>query len=409
MASPLLGIIAGLAAAASAASARPAAAPEERVPAEFSIALSTPFPNPKAAFLEAVRLIQRDSYSSGVSEEVVYFAALSGLLRHLSPDFNKDMMELRTPEVEKARSAAATGKSSSIGVGLAVEKGLLIISDVVPDSPADRAGLRVRDRIALIDGAQLGGKTLSEAEALLHRSSGTVIELTVERPDRAFDVKIRCEEVVAKDLRSSTVQGVGVLRVLRFSASGLAELDPELAKLKAKGVRGLVLDLRANAGGVVDVGTWTACAFLPKGTVVLHQVSRDLALRPRRCQADGDLATPLAVLVNQETASTAEVLASALQESRRALVVGTKTRGAAAIKEVKYLKNGYSFTLLTDILYGPGRRTWLGRGVVPDREVPLSPAELQAARLEADEAKRLERDPQLAAAAAALARPAAKE
>lgn len=373
-----------------------------KVQPEVKVAIPAPFPKARSAFEEAMAIMKKDSYNREVTDEILYYAALRGMLRHLSPDFNKDMLELRTPEVEKSRAEKATGEKETIGVDLTVENAFLLVSDVTPGSPAERAGIRLRDRIAIIDGDTLGGKTLSQAEALLHKPAGTAIKLQLEREGLRFDLEVKCEKFKAKDVRTRMVRGAALVRILNFSATALEDFKAETIRLKADKVRGIIVDLRGTPGGVVDVGMRAACRFLKEDVTVTHIVGRDQSLKPTVCGPGGDPDMPLVVLVDGDTASTAELFTAALKDNGRAKVLGTRTRGAGVLKEVKYLKNGYSFTLLTDVLYGPAGETWLAKGLAPDQEISLSPAALTRARMETDEPKRLAADPPLAAALALL-------
>ena len=374
-----------------------------RIPPVVSIGIGEPFPKARQNFLEAVEVLKKKSYNDDLTDEIVYYAALKGVLRHLSPESHKDMLELWKPDVDRAHSEAVTGKLASIGVHLKVDKkSRLIIDDIVPGGPAEKAGLRLRDRIYEIDGKSLGGLSFGEAEAKLHRSSGTVIALGIERPEGVMTVAVTCELYKARDVRARRIKDFGVVRIHFFSDGVHKELPLEVEALRAAGAKGIVLDLRGNAGGVVDVAQLAACAFLRDNATVVHYGGRDRRLGAKLCPKDGDLKTPLVVLADERTVSSAELFTAALKENGRAKVIGATTKGFGALKELHKLKNGYAFTLLTDVLYGPGQKTWLGKGVAPDKEVALSEDDLQEARLETDPDKLMLLDKQLAQAAALL-------
>ena len=188
------------------------------------------------------------------------------------------------------------------------------------------------------------------------------------------------------------------MRVLNFSAAALQEMDRELKKLGDKKVRGIVVDLRGTPGGVFDVGRLLSCKFLAKGTPQGYTAGKDHVAVPYRCEAEGDTRTPLAILVDGDTASTAEAFAAGLRDNERAKVVGTKTKGLGTLKQVGRLKNGYSFTYVANVLYSPRGNRWLERGLAPDVALALDTASIEDGRAAAQPAKRLEIDKQLAAA-----------
>ena len=384
-------------------SGTPALAQQREPAPAISVKLDKPFPDSKAAFEQAVEIIKKDSYNNAdLTDEVVYYAALKGLLRQLSPATQKELLELWAPQVDAPRTAQATGEMMSIGVTFGLDAGWLVIADVTPYSPADEAGLRLHDRVIEIDGSQLTGKSIEDARAMILKPAGTRLTLKIQRDGKFLDVAMVTRKLEALDVRAEVVDGVGVVRVLNFSAVAIKEMDRELKKLADAKVRGLVVDVRGAPGGVADVGRLLSCKFLAKGALQSSTAGHDRVAVPYFCQAQGDTATPLEILVNGDTASTSELFVAGLHDNGRAKIVGTTTRGLGTEKNVGRLKNGYAFTYVLDVMYGPKGTRWLERGIDPDVVVAMDSSAIEAARSEPQPAKRLAMDKQLAAAFALL-------
>ena len=388
----------------SAALAGAPALAQQREPAPaISIKLDKPFPDSKAAFQQAVEILQRESYNSAdLTEEVVYYAALKGLLRQLSPATQKELLELWAPEANAARAAWVSGEMTSIGVTFGLREGWLVISDVTLYSPAEEAGLRLHDGVIGIDGAPLTGKSIEDARGMILKPAGTRLTLRIRRDGKDFDVSMVTRKLEALDVRSEVVDGVGVVRMLNFSAVAVNQMDRELKKLAAAKVRGMVLDVRGTPGGATEVARLLSCRFLAKGALQGSIAGRDRVATPYYCELQGDTATSLAVLVNGGTVSSAEIFAAGLRDNGRAKIVGTTTAGSGAAKVVGRLKNGYYFTFITGVMYGPKGVRWLEHGIDPDAVVAMDSGLIDDARGEPQPAKRLAMDKQLAAAFALL-------
>lgn len=382
-----------------------------RLPKIIRIALDAPFSNPQESFLEAVEILKRESYNSDLSDEVVYYAALKGVLRHLSPESDKDMLQVLYPELERAQSQQYSGDLASIGIGLDLAPApngysYLIVSDIVPDTPAESSGLRLRDRIESIDGVNASRfNSLQEAESKLHdKPVGTIVKLVIARgkSSELHEFSVPAAKYRASWVRGRMIGGAGVIRIIKFGDGVQEDFRAAAKKLLRNKARGLVIDLRRTPGGVSDVATILACDFLGKGAVAYRLTDRKKDLQPVTCDKDGDTRTKLAVITDARTVSAAEILTSALKENGRARVVGTRTKGYAVEKYVVHLKNKFAFTYVGGILSGPKEDTWLGRGIAPDREIPLDGGIVLDAQLEADPAAVLSKDLQLKEALAAL-------
>lgn len=376
----------------------------------ISVALEQPFPSPRETFVEAVEIIKRDSYNSDLNDEIIYYAAINGILRHLSPPSDKDMLSLIPPDVEKAKSQHASGNLCSIGINVALlpvgERYNMVVGDIIPGSPASKSGLKLKDIIHTIDDTFLGGMTSTKAEAMLeNRVKGAIVKVGVRRGDEMLEFKIPAAPYRAQFVRARMLGDFGLIRIMKFGDGVQRDFPDALERLRKQKAKGLVIDLRGNEGGVADTATLAACSLLKKGAVVGYESGKDHVKTPIKCARGGDTRTKVVVLTDVETVSAAEQMTAALKENGRAFVVGLKTKGYGATKRAERLKNGYGFRVITHVSFGPSGETWLGRGIAPDKEIEAREIDMVEARFEPDAAKAIARDPQVAGAIAALSAP----
>jgi carboxyl-terminal processing protease len=326
--------------------------------------------------IEEVRDALADSYYRPVGREVLGETTIPGLLRQLG-DPNTDYLTSAEYASLKNRTAR-----SYAGVGLTVEPahaGLLVTSAI--KGPARKAGVRPGDIIVRIDGQPAGKLTFDQSLNLIKGEKGTVVHLLVRRPRegrRRFTV-VR-QEVALPLLRARLVsyrgERLGYIRLLSFPDSTAERLNDATAALVRRGAGGIVLDLRDNPGGLLAQAVRAVSVFLEDGVVCtiggLHQDETAYevtggATYPR---------LPLVVLVNRGSASAAEVVAAALQDHKRALVIGLRTYGKASVQSIRPLSNGTALKLTTAMYLTPAGRDLTGMGVRPKLRVgddPLTP------------------------------------
>jgi carboxyl-terminal processing protease len=243
-----------------------------------------------------------------------------------------------------------------------------IALDPFPESPAERAGLRKGDILLAIDGELVtGGTRESDVEARFHGEVGTRVTLTVSRPTiSALDLTITREEIERPSVtwRMETAR-VGYIGLDRFTERTDAEVAGALQALEQAQAWGLLLDLRGNAGGLVDSAVAVAGRFLQESDIVLYHRSR-AGEQTLRAQSRDSVALPLVVLVDAHTASAAEIVAGALQDHNRALLIGEATFGKGSVQEVYDLSNGSSVHITTAIWLTPDRNQIDQRGLTPD-------------------------------------------
>jgi carboxyl-terminal processing protease len=320
---------------------------------------------------EVIDLI-RDDYVEKTDSHQLMSGAIRGMVGELDP--HSSFMDAGEFEDLKI---ATEGNYSGIGVEVTVEDGLLIVIAPLDDSPAARAGIRAGDTILSIDGRPLRAGPLNEAIAAIRGQPGTVVKLGVGRDPlpEPIEFSIVRALVSVHSVRHEMLEpGIGYLRISQFSDTTGADAEAALLALEEQAggrLRGLVLDLRNNPGGVLDAAVEVSDFFLERGTIVSAE-GRSAESRFRMDAAEGDLAsgTPIAVLVNEGSASAAEIVAGALRDHGRARLFGQKTFGKGSVQTVLPLEDGQALKLTTSRYFTPSGVSIHERGIEPDEPLP---------------------------------------
>lgn len=261
-----------------------------------------------------------------------------------------------------------TGRFSGIGVWLKDTKEGLQVSSVLPASPALEAGVARGDIVRLIDGKPVAQMTSDEAVTRIKGPEGTVVDLGLERDGDMLSFSIERKTIDLPTVKTSRHGPVGYVRLFGFSNGAASSVRRAVRSFRATGVSGIVLDLRDNGGGLFDEAVDVSSVFIEDGDVVIY---RDGSGDDVSYEADGDAyeALPLVVLVNGGTASAAEIVAGALQDHERAVLVGTSTYGKGSVQNVLTLGDDSALKLTTAAYLTPHGRSIDGKGLSPDVEV----------------------------------------
>jgi carboxyl-terminal processing protease len=313
-------------------------------------------------FDEAVRLIQ-ENYVEGkrLDYNSVVKSSIIGMLRSLDPHSNyydpEEFDELKTDQ-----------RSEYYGIGASIQNYIIgdqpdtFITATFPSSPAARAGLRFGDRIISVDGMKTAGKASLDVRDKIRGPRGTLVKITVER---AADKRIQTVEITRDAVPQPSVPdaylikpGVGYVDMTRgFNYSTTDELEDALRSLHAKDANSLVLDLRNNPGGFLDQAIHVAEVFLPNGALILTQKGRNgLRDNTYKSQNRGADPIPMVILVNENTASASEIVAGAMQDHDRALIVGQTSFGKGLVQSIINLDYGAGLTLTSAKYYTPSGR-----------------------------------------------------
>jgi carboxyl-terminal processing protease len=297
--------------------------------------------------------------------------SVNGMVNELRKRYDDRFSHYFTPKALRQFEMHTSGQFTGVGLGVLEAKDGLRVSQVYRDTPAEEAGLEVGDVVVAADGKKLKGLSAEAAAARIKGPAGTTVALVVRKRGSA---KVEEVEVERADVRIPAVDGriervdgrpIAYVQLATFSEGAHAELRERIEKLYRRGAEGLVLDLRGNGGGLLNEGILTSSVFVEDGVVVATEGRR----KPRQeYEAVGDAIEerPAAVLVDENTASAAEILAAALSDYGLAEVVGTRTFGKGTFQEVITLENGGALDLTVGEYLTSEDVSLAGKGIKPD-------------------------------------------
>jgi carboxyl-terminal processing protease len=334
-----------------------------------------------AVFAKALQLLRQDYVDgSKTSYHDLIYAAMKGMLSSLDP--HSQFME---PNDFKDMQDDTRSRFNGLGIEVAVKGGLLTVITPMEDTPAAKAGILSGDQILRINGNSTEKMDLQDAVNFLRGTTGQKVTLTILRPatkeikDFALErTEIKVQSVKAVKLLDAELAGpfkIGYVRLIQFNEPTAEDLSKALDELQKQGMQALVLDLRNNPGGLLNVAVDVCAQFLPPGTKVVSTQGRVASQ-----QQDYSTATttkerprfPLAVLVNEGSASGAEIVAGAMKDLKRAVLVGETTFGKGSVQNVVQLPDGSALRFTTAKYYTPSKQVIHANGVVPNIRVPMT-------------------------------------
>jgi carboxyl-terminal processing protease len=328
------------------------------------------------AFSEVLEKIKSD-YVEPVGDKTLLDSAIRGMLSGLDP--HSAYLE---PDEYKDLRAGTTGEFGGLGIEVSMEDGFVKVVAPIDDTPAARAGVKAGDLIIRLDDTPVKGMTLNEAVKLMRGKPGSSITLTIMREGVEQPIKLTLERdiIKVKSVKSRLLDpGYGYVRITQFQSPTDDNLREAIDQLKSQSggeLKGLVLDLRNNPGGVLNGAVAVADAFLEKGVIVSTRGRGDEAEMKFNAKPNDMLkGAPMVVLVNGGSASASEIVAGALQDHRRAVIMGQKTFGKGSVQTILPMDNGAALKLTTARYYTPSGRSIQAEGINPD--IPLEPVKVE--------------------------------
>ena len=355
-----------------------AASERESAPPLFNTQLGFEFESASEIFTEVRELILERYYSPELSEQALYWAAIQGMLRHISPPSAPTQGRIWTAEQYQRVLNSLVGKQKSLGIKSHFDPkdGSLTVTHVIRGSPAE-GHLKARDRIMRIDGQHLRGGNLREIDNRLNAPANGEVSLTVVRDIEVLQLTLAPAEHNVPSLEDGLLdERTAYLRVSRMTA-GVAEEALELLKpWVTQGVSSLVLDLRGNEGGVFIEGLRLAELFLNAKTPLLNIVREGKTAQRFVSGNNRPLRLNIALLTNKGTASAAEMATAALVSAGRASSFGEATYGKGIMEQTFTLKNQMRVRFIVGAMYTPTGSSWNDRGIKPTHEVPAKKGQL---------------------------------
>ncbi len=310
----------------------------------------------------------RADYVEEVSDEELIEAAVRGMLTNLDPH-SAFLNRKKFSDMQ----VQTKGEFGGLGIEVTMEAGYVKVVSPIDDTPAFRAGLKAGDLITHLDGENVQGLSLSQAVEQMRGPVNSDIKLTVRRGTESFDVSITRDKIRIRSVRSRTEGNVGYLRITSFSEQTMSGLKSAVSKIKTElgdKLSGFVLDLRNNPGGLLDQAVLVTDAFLEEGEIVSTR-GRVQKNAQRFHASPGDIVEglPIVVLINGGSASASEIVAGALQDHRRAVVLGKQSFGKGSVQTIIPLGRSGAIKLTTQRYYTPSGTSIQARGISPDIEV----------------------------------------
>ncbi|MGE4408580.1 S41 family peptidase [Pseudomonas sp.] len=346
--------------------------PTEPAPAELGAPASkAPLPLEELrTFAEVLDRIKA-AYVEPVDDKTLLENAIKGMLSNLDP--HSAYLE---PDAFAELQESTSGEFGGLGIEVGIEDGFIKVVSPIDDTPASKAGIEAGDLIVKIDGQPTKGMSMMDAVAKMRGKPGSNISLTLVREGgQPFEVRLTRAVIKVRSVKSQLLEpGYGYLRVTQFQVNSGEEVGKALAKLKkdngGKKLNGLVLDLRNNPGGVLQAAVEISDHFLTKGLIVYTKGRiANSELRFSADAADASEGVPLVVLINGGSASASEIVAGALQDHKRGVVMGTDSFGKGSVQTVLPLNNDRALKLTTALYYTPNGRSIQAQGIEPDIQV----------------------------------------
>ena len=317
----------------------------------------------------------RSDYVEKVSDEELIEAAVRGMLTDLDPHSAfLNRKHFRDMQVQ------TKGEFGGLGIEVTMEGGYVKVVSPIDETPAFRAGMKAGDLITHLDGEHVQGLTLSQAVEKMRGPINSDITLTVRRDTKSFDVTITRDKIRIRSVRSRTEGNVGYVRITSFSEQTEAGLNKAVEKIKTElgdKLVGFVLDLRNNPGGLLDQAVMVSDAFLEGGEIVSTRGRvQENAQRFHATPGDITNGLPIVVLINSGSASASEIVAGALQDHRRAVILGKNSFGKGSVQTIIPLGRNGAIKLTTQRYYTPSGTAIQAKGIVPDIEVAQARVEV---------------------------------
>lgn len=331
----------------------------------------------------------RDEYVEEKSPRDLFVGAIEGMIKSL----NDPHTAFLKPHQREELQIETKGEYGGLGIVIGIRENKLTVISPIEDTPAERAGIQAGDKIVKINGEDVKDPKLDEIVKKLRGKPGTEVTISIEREgvDELIDYTLTREIIKLKAVKFAVIKtNIGYVKIISFNKNAPEELKEALEKLKKKKIKGLIVDVRNNPGGLLDVAVKIVDFFISDGLIVYTRprkgvfnpfLNQDYYAHRQRTLIPDDM--PMVVLINHGSASASEIFAGAIQDHKRGIIVGINSFGKASVQSVINLDDGYGLRYTTAFYYTPNGRKIHKKGIEPDIEVEqikLSKRELKEIR-----------------------------
>ena len=307
------------------------------------------------------QIVEGDFYKE-VSEDDLVQGSIKGMFSGLGDIYSQYYTE------EEFESLKEQTSGSFVGIGVYIsptsDDDYITIIAPIEGSPAEKGGIKAGDKIIKVDDQNVYANDSDKAISMIKGKAGTEVKLTLKRGEEELDLKIKREEIISKSVDSKVLEdGIGYIKITSFNENTYKEFTEALSNLKKQNIKGLALDLRNNPGGLLDICSEIADDLIGEGTIVY---TKDNKGDKEYIKSDSNkLGLPIAVLVNEGSASASEILTAAIVDNNEGIAIGTTTFGKGLVQSVRELKDGTGYKLTTAQYFTPNDNYIHGKGIEP--------------------------------------------
>lgn len=317
----------------------------------------------KYSKLYSLEKVIEDNYYTDVDEDKLVDGSIKGLFEGLDDPYSQYMNKKEFENFMQYTEGSYSGIGVIITPG---EDGYITVVSPIEDSPGFKAGIKSEDKIIKVNGKDVTAKEMDKAISMMKGKSGTEVEITILRDNKdRIEMKIKRQEIRLKTVKSEVLEdNIGYIRITTFDEKTAGEFKIQLEELQAKSIKGLVLDLRDNPGGLLDQCQEITDLLIGEGTIVY---TKDKQGKTKYLKSDKNkIDVPLAVLVNKGSASASEILSGAVRDNKEGVLIGTTTFGKGLVQSVRSLNDGSGFKLTVSQYFTPNGEYIHGKGITPD-------------------------------------------
>ncbi|MFA6587777.1 MAG: S41 family peptidase [Patescibacteria group bacterium] len=319
-------------------------------------------PKGEAVYNSIIDRLQNQYIGQPVDNQKLFYGAMQGIVKSLNDPYSAFL----TPEAAKSFKQDMDLSIEGIGAEIGFKEKQLAIISPLPDSPAEKAGLKAGDLLLTVDDVDVTDFTLDEVIQKIRGQAGTKVKIQVSRAGEVQIFEIKREKITVSSVNYRILNNIAIIELVSFNEETLPKLDNVIQEILLKKPKGIILDLRNNPGGLLESGIEVTGEFIGKEIVVKEKDSKGLEKSDSATRSARIPNLPLVVIVNEGSASASEIVAGALQDYKRATLVGTKTFGKGSVQTLEDLADGSQLKLTVAKWYTPKGRSISDVGITPD-------------------------------------------